>query len=142
MYQIAAATCVHTATYAQLYLYADTCQHTCDFMQQHAVCVCRSFPEDVYASQSLQHPLIATRVEGIADEKLGETLDSLSPLEKLLRCENEQAHEYTAAALWDATSEREAATKLEQVAAEHLPGWEELLQSSNECDGRIDENRG
>lgn len=90
----------------------------------------------------MQHPLIATRVEGIADENLGETLESLSPLEKLLRCESEEAHEYTAAALWDAISEKEAVEKLTQIAAEHLPGWEELLRSSNECSGRIDENRG
>ena len=107
-----------------------------------AALTCRSLPEDVYANQSLQHPLIATRVESKADENLGETLEGLSPLEKLLRCESEEAHEYTAAALWDATSEAEAIDNLIRVAAEHLPGWEELLQSSNECDGRIDENRG
>ena len=108
----------------------------------HSKLVCRSLPEDVYAAQSIQHPLIATRVEGIADENLGETLEGLSPLEKLLRCESEEAHEYTAAALWDSVSEKEAMDNLNRVAVEHLPGWEALILSSNECDGRIDENRG
>ena len=102
---------------------------------------CRSFPEHIYAEQSLQHPLIATRVD-VADEKLGEHLEDMSLLERLLRCERDEAHEHVAATLWDAASEQEAVQKLGQLAAEHLLSWEAVSDSNSECDGKIDENRG
>lgn len=102
---------------------------------------CRSFPEQVYAEQSLQHPLIATRVD-VADENLGEKLEELSFLERLLRCERDEAHEHIAAALWEAASEKEAVQRLDGLAAEYLPLWEAVSDSNSECDGRVDENRG
>lgn len=45
-------------------------------------------------------PLLSMR-QDTADQQLGETLDSLSLLERLLRCENNSAHERIAAILWD-----------------------------------------
>ena len=96
----------------------------------------------MYADKSREHPLIATRVE-TADENLGETLEGLSLLERLLRCENEAAHEQVAAALWDSTSEQDAAAQLEKLAADSLLEWEAAAAPSrDEREGRIDENRG
>ena len=96
----------------------------------------------MYAEKSREHPLIATRVE-TADENLGESLDSLSMLERLLRCESGAAHEHVAAALWDSDSEHDAAAQLEKFAAERLLEWEAAsAPSRDEREGRIDENRG
>lgn len=106
------------------------------------LCYCRSLPEEVYASKSREHPLIATRVE-TADANLGESLESLSPLERLLRCESEAAHEQVAAALWDSSSEQDAGAQLEKIAADSLLEWEAAAAPSrDEREGRIDENRG
>ena len=104
--------------------------------------LCRSLPEEIYAEKSREHPLIATRVE-TADKNLGETLESLSLLERLLRCESESAHENVAAALWDSTSEQDAAAQLEKIAADSITEWEAAAAPSrDEREGRIDENRG
>ncbi len=104
--------------------------------------VCRSLPEDIYATKSLEQPLISTRVE-TADDNLGESLESLSLLERLLRCGSEEAHEHVAAALWDSESEQQAAGQLEKLAAEHLSEWEAAaVPSRDDRDGRVDENRG
>ncbi|KAL3153927.1 hypothetical protein ABBQ32_013490 [Trebouxia sp. C0010 RCD-2024] len=106
------------------------------------LCRYRSLPEEVYASKSREHPLIATRVE-TADANLGETLESLSHLERLLRCESEEAHEQVAAALWDSTSEQDAAAQLEKIAADSILEWEAAAAPSrDDREGRIDENRG
>lgn len=103
---------------------------------------CRSLPEEVYAEKSREHPLIATRVE-TADKNLGETLEGLSLLERLLRCESEAAHEHVAAALWDSTSEQDAVAQLEKIAADNILEWEAAAAPSrDEREGRIDENRG
>ena len=103
---------------------------------------CRSLPEETYATRSLQQPLISTRVE-TADENLGESLDSLSYLERMLRCESEAAHEHLAAALWDSDNEQHAVSELEKLAGEHLSEWEaSAAPSRDEREGRIDENRG
>ncbi|DBA99467.1 hypothetical protein WJX82_010728 [Trebouxia sp. C0006] len=105
-------------------------------------CRYRSLPEETYATRSLQQPLISTRVE-TADENLGESLDSLSYLERLLRCESEAAHEHLAAALWDSDNEQHAVSQLEKLAGEHVPEWEaSAAPSRDEREGRIDENRG
>ncbi len=48
-------------------------------------CVLPPVRAQVYEAQSREHPLILTR-QGTFDEKMGETLDSLDPLERLLRC--------------------------------------------------------
>ena len=86
--------------------------------------------------------MISTRVE-TADENLGESLDSLSILERLLRCGSDDAHQHVAAALWDADSEQHAISELEKLAAEHILEWEAVsAPSRDDRDGRIDENRG
>ena len=103
---------------------------------------CRCLPEEIYASKSLEQPLISTRV-GTVDENLDESLDSLSPLERLLRCENNDAHEHVASAIWESASEHAAVDALNRVAAEHLQTWEaNSAPSKEEREGQIDENRG
>ena len=86
--------------------------------------------------------MISTRVD-TADENLGESLDTLVPLERLLRCESDEAHEHLAATLWDCESEQSAVAQLEKLAADHLHGWEAMAKPSrDDRDGRIVENRG
>lgn len=93
-------------------------------------------PEAVFGEASLQHPLMSTRWEGVACAELGETLDSLPPLERLLRCESEAAFGPMAEALWEAASDSDAVAALERLAAEHLAGWEEQLRAGSDRGGR------
>jgi hypothetical protein len=51
-----------------------------------ALCRYRPLPQDVYGEAAQQYPLILTRTD-VCDPKLGEELDSLDPLERLLRCD-------------------------------------------------------
>lgn len=90
----------------------------------------------------MEQPLISTRVD-TADENLGESLESVSYLERLLRCESEEAHGHVAAALWDSDNEQHAISVLEKLADEHLSEWEAgAAPSRDEREGKIDENRG
>ena len=96
----------------------------------------------MYADKSREHPLIATRVE-TADPNLGASLHSLSLLERLLRCESQEAHEQVAAALWDSKSERDAIAQLGKIAAESVLDWEAAAAPSrDDREGRVEENRG
>ncbi len=61
--------------------------------------------------------------------QLGEELESLPLVERLLRCSAEAAHAEMAAALWDAQSDEDAYTALEHLAAAHLPFWEEQVRA-------------
>ena len=62
---------------------------------------CRPLPEEVYQHQSeTSKPLLSMRQDVFSPE-LGEDLESLPLLERLLRCENSAAHERIAAILWD-----------------------------------------
>jgi hypothetical protein len=45
----------------------------------------RWFPQEAYEAAAADYPLMLTRVD-LADPRLGETLDALDPLERLLRC--------------------------------------------------------
>ncbi|KAF5833686.1 hypothetical protein DUNSADRAFT_9956 [Dunaliella salina] len=81
----------------------------------------RPLPEEVYGEASRNYPLMITRHKKHDD---GETLESLSLLERLLRCSNEKAHGEIAAALWDAASDKDAIISLEKLASSELPVWE------------------
>lgn len=61
---------------------------------------CRPYPEQLYGEQSVEQPLIGTRAD-LANARIGESLESLPLLERLLRCSNADAHAAIAAALWD-----------------------------------------
>jgi hypothetical protein len=60
--------------------------------------------------------------------QLGEALDDLPLLERLLRCEAEAAHAVIADTLWEAESDADAVTQLEKVAAQQLMRWEEEVR--------------
>ena len=66
----------------------------------HAYGSCRPLPESVYGEQAQHEPLLGVRRDTHSPE-LGETLDSLPLLERLLRCQHEPAHEAISACLWD-----------------------------------------
>ncbi|KAI8466352.1 MAG: dihydrouridine synthase-domain-containing protein [Monoraphidium minutum] len=83
----------------------------------------RAFPSETYSEASRQHPLIATRID-LADPLVGETEEGLPLLERLLRSDHEAAHLAIADAIWDATSDADAAAALERLAAAELGGWE------------------
>lgn len=93
-------------------------------------------PEDVYGAASLQQPLISTRWDSIACAELGETVEELDPLERLLRCENEAAFGPIAEALWEAGSDADAEAALLRLAADSLAAWEEELRASGRDSGR------
>ena len=93
-------------------------------------------PEGVYGAASLQQPLISTRWESIACTELGETVDELDPLERLLRCENEAAFGPIAESLWEAGSDGDAEAALRRLAAGSLAAWEEELRASARDSGR------
>lgn len=96
----------------------------------------------MYGDASLQHPLLSTRWESVACAELGETVEGLPPLERLLRCENEAAFEPMAHALWDAGSDAEAEAALLRLAGEHLEGWEaELRAGADDRRGQRDERQ-
>jgi len=99
-------------------------------------CRYRPLPESVFGELSLKQPLISTRWESVACPEVGETVEGLSPLERLLRCEYEGAHAAMADTLWEAKSDGEAASALEALAATELAAWEEEMKL-----GRDDRDR-
>ncbi len=90
----------------------------------------------MYGAASLQQPLISTRWDSIACTELGETVEELDPLERLLRCENEAAFTPIADAIWEAGSDADAEAALRRLAADSLAGWEEEMRSSGRDSGR------
>jgi hypothetical protein len=56
--------------------------------------------------------------------QIGESLDSLSDLERLLRCTNGEAHSRISGVLWDAESDNSALSGLQQLSNESLKQWE------------------
>ena len=84
----------------------------------------RYLPEEVYRSSSQERPLIGQRMDTAAAE-LGEELESLPLLERLLRCQSTNAHAEIAAGLWDSGSDQEAKAALEMLAGQKLSEWEE-----------------
>lgn len=93
----------------------------------------RDLPQAVYGPLAAQHPLILTRMD-LFDERLGETLDGLPLLERLLRAENEKAHEAIANILWDAASDAEALAQLEALGREQVVAWEEEARAGGDRD--------
>lgn len=61
---------------------------------------CRPFPEALYGATSLDRPLLGRRW-GVADGDMGESIADLTPLERLLRCQHDDAHEALASVFWD-----------------------------------------
>ena len=100
----------------------------------------RPFPEALFGDASLDHPLLGTRQEGAAIAALGESADSLPPLERLLRCESEGAGAAIAEALWEAVSDGDAEAALLRLATgDALLGWEEEIRAGG--DGRREDSQ-
>lgn len=85
---------------------------------------CRHFPEDKFGEATRQQPLMGRRND-LAVAELGETLESLPVLERLLRCESTSAHKEIAHTLWDSHSDSQAITYLKFLAADKLLEWED-----------------
>lgn len=98
-------------------------------------CRHRELPENVFGDLSLSQPLISTRWDSVVSPELGETLETLPILERLLRCEHETAHQEMSAVLWDSESDSAAVLALEKLAAENVVRWEEEVRMSGERDG-------
>lgn len=101
-----------------------------DFLNRY-----RPLPQSVYGGSGEVNdeddndlsPLMSRR-DDLFDPLLGETLDSLSPLERLLRCPDPESHAAIAAALWRADSDADAVRRLQGVASESLAGWEQRVR--------------
>jgi len=108
------------------------------FLPWHLGLFCRSrpLPEEAFGTLSLQQPLISTRWEGVASPELGETVDSLPILERLLRCESDDAHQEMASVLWKAGSDAEAVIALEKLASENVVRWEDEVRTGGDRDDR------
>lgn len=63
--------------------------------------------------------------------KVGETEDSLPPLERLLRCGHEEAHLALADALWEALSDADALAAVSRLSEERgrVAAWEEEVRA-------------
>jgi hypothetical protein len=65
--------------------------------------------------------------------QIGESWESLSDLERLLRCTGEDAHNRISDILWDTQSDEAATAQLRKLANEQLRGWE------NASEGMMDD---
>ncbi|GAX79958.1 hypothetical protein CEUSTIGMA_g7397.t1 [Chlamydomonas eustigma] len=92
----------------------------------------RELPESLCLQQSLVRPLIMERSETL-DQLVGEvsTADQ-APLESLLRCSNEFAHDAIASVLWDSNSDAEAVLKLEALQKERGEEWAQSGKQAKE----------
>ncbi len=94
----------------------------------------RPLPDSVYGPGGSHFdpatPLLNRR-RALADPVLGETLASLSPLERLLRCPDAGAHAALAASLWEAGTEADAVRAANAAAREGLAGWEEAARAAD-----------
>lgn len=96
----------------------------------------RLLPESVYGSADASIPPLMHRRDDVADPALGETLASLTRLERLLRCSAPDAHKAIAATLWRATSEVDAVARLQALAVSELDEWEAFVKAVRREDGR------
>ena len=83
-------------------------------------CRYRPLPEDVFGGRPLDDPLLQSRLGFAVD---GEVEDDLPIVERLLRCESEDAHLAISEVLWSADSVGDAMDKLETIAKASLDGW-------------------
>ena len=83
-------------------------------------CRYRPLPEDVFGGRPLDDPLLQSRLGFAVD---GEVEDDLPIIERLLRCESEDAHLAISEVLWSADSVGDAMDKLETIAKASLEGW-------------------
>ena len=90
-------------------------------------CRYRPLPDHVFADMSKEIPLISTRWDLVVSE-LGETMDSIGFLERLLRCEAQEAHQELSDILWDSETDEEAIQKMNDISLAQLVEWEDLCR--------------
>jgi tRNA-dihydrouridine synthase 3 len=95
----------------------------------------RPLPASHYASMSDERPLIATRWASVACEELGESVESLGSLERLLRCGSTMAHEAMSEILWEAESDDSAIERLTDLSKEHILEYEAHEREGDRSDG-------
>ncbi len=115
------AICTHTHTHPTTPPPTPSPPRHFDFL-----CRYRPLPEAIYGERSLAHPLINTRFDSAACAELGESLEALPPLERLLRCSASAAHLEISNVLWEAGSDGEAVSMLSALGADagRMGGWE------------------
>lgn len=93
----------------------------------------RPFPRTLLGAQSEAQPLITTRWD-VAVAEVGEDLDTLPALERLLRCAATPCHEQLAEECWAAQSAEEAVERLAALSQQHalLQSWEEMAKGGRE----------
>ena len=99
-----------------------------EFMPWHFGFFCRyrPLPESAYGEMAASHPLLQTRLGVVAAAEGTENAAELSRLERVLRCESEEAHVMLSEALWDAHGDEIRAAELCEAVAgdENLERWE------------------
>lgn len=100
-----------------------------DFLSRY-----RPLPAAVYGGSDPASPLLLRR-DDVADEALGETLASLTRLERLLRCSAPAAHAAIADALWRSDTDADAVRRMQALADASLDGWEAAVKAVRREDG-------
>ena len=74
----------------------------------------------LFSGRAIDDPLLQSRLDIAVD---GESLEALSPVERLLRCTSEDAHAAISEILWEAASPEDAMNRLEDAAKTSLEEW-------------------
>lgn len=103
----------------------------------------RPLPADKFEEASRIKPLITTRLP-ISVVQAGEPEDhrELGYVERLLRCELEEAHGPLANAIWEATSDQDAYERIEQLSKERIEEFEGKMSKSGDRSRENDEREG
>ena len=118
-----------------------------EFMPWHFGFFCRyrPLPEAMYGEMASRYPLLQTRLGIVAAKEVeGMDGDELPALERLLRCESEEAHARMSEALWDALGSVERAVELfEDIAKDgSLERWEREAEVARRSGRGGDEGMG
>ena len=109
-----------------------------EFMPWHFGFFCRyrPLPEDTYGAMASEHPLLQTRLGIVAAAEQASGAD-LPRMERLLRCESEEAHVRLSEALWDADGSLDKALELFETIANDgsLERWEAEAAASDRDNG-------
>jgi tRNA-dihydrouridine synthase 3 len=99
-----------------------------EFMPWHFGFFCRyrPLPESVYGEMAREHPLLQTRLGIVESASLESRRKDLSPTDRLLRVELEEAHVRLSEALWDADGDAGRAVELfrDMTTDGSLDRWE------------------
>jgi len=100
-----------------------------DFLSRY-----RPMPASVYGGADPSSPLLLRR-DDVADAALGESLTSLTRLERLLRCSAPAAHAEVLDALWRSDSDADAVRRMQALADASLDEWETGVKAVRREDG-------